>query len=174
MTTKKGKKKKAAAAAAPAADSGTISSALFGLDPKLQDRMGKELGDEGYVPSGSKVWKPTEPGEDAMGILYMKKEVASRFKPGETYRAYGLRREDDMGAVEETVILSSAVIDRELGKIPVGTWVKVVFKGTVPSKQGQNPTKIFAVFTNPRLSEEYKHLNYDEVDFNFGANADGE
>jgi hypothetical protein len=165
---KPGKKKDAGGSAS----TDTIQGALFNLPESQRKALAKELEAEGFEPTASRVWKPTDPGEMVEGIMYMKREVASKFKPGETYFAYGFRTEDAKGSIVENVALSSAVLDRELQKIPVGTFVKIIFTGTAPSKvAGNNPTKLFTVFTSAKKTEEFKHLNYDETGFDYGANG---
>lgn len=82
------------------------------------------------------VWKPEKEGDMVEGIL-INKEID---KPPYNSTLYHLEKDGAAMAV-----WGSSVLDSRMLYISAGEYVRITFKGTEPSKKGQNPIKIFKV-----------------------------
>lgn len=87
------------------------------------------------------VFKFENKGDEIIGKL-VKVGESSKYGKGKVYHLE--KSNDETGEVENVVIFGTKVLDDRMGFVEVGQYVKIVYKGEEPTKNGQN-AKIFEV-----------------------------
>jgi hypothetical protein len=82
------------------------------------------------------IWEPETVGESIQGIYIEKEENVGQFKS----KMYFLKTEEG-----EKKIWGSTVLDNLMGKVPLGSEVRIIYQGKQPSKSGRQPWKDYKV-----------------------------
>jgi hypothetical protein len=82
------------------------------------------------------IWEPETVGESIQGIYIEKEENVGQFKS----KMYFLKTEEG-----EKKIWGSTVLDDLMGKVPLGSEVRITYQGKQPSKSGRQPWKDYKV-----------------------------